>query len=671
MKTHTYFSHYAEMFAISALQLMMAVLFALTVFVAPGVAALEKAAPETAPPEMVSPVTVTPEIHAVSSGVSLPTSAKPAFGFKAQGGEPGALKSDAIKPYTADVQLFKVGQSAYAAVTLTFAEGHYAYAHSPEVSKPTELALVLPGQSSADGALYPPSVLRPDFFEPQKRVPAYEGTVSLFLHLPASFRPEPASKDASLRLTMLVCSAKNCRPVTETFSLPATFTESSPGLMQRLDAALPGASLTADTDVVPETAAAPADFPPPMTPQYADPGLEPGALFTALWLGLLAGLVLNIMPCVLPVLTIKITSLLGAAGDGNEAVRFARFREHNLYFAAGILTWFILLAFAVGLLDLAWGGLFQQVGVVYALLILVFMLGLSLFDVFTLPVLDFKVGHTGSPRLQAYLSGVVVTLLATPCSGPLLGGVLGWAASQPLYSVILVFISTGLGMASPYLFLAFRPSAARLLPRPGAWTGVVERLAGFFLMGTALYLLSVLPESLRLSALGVLLTAALVAWIWGNWGMLQAPRRQIKVAILCILLLSSALYLSLRPSQSSPPWIPFTPAAFSERVGNTPLLVEFTADWCPTCKVLERTVLTSDTLTPLIQKYNLTLMKVDMTRPNPAAEALLRALGSVSIPVTAIFTQQALSSPLTPTVLRDLYTTGDLQQALKAAIPAP
>lgn len=204
------------------------------------------------------------------------------------------------------------------------------------------------------------------------------------------------------------------------------------------------------------------------TPRFPQESLEPTALGTALFLGLLAGLILNVMPCVLPVLTMKVSALLSSSGYETEGQRLAHFREHNVLFAAGILTWFLVLAFCVGALGLAWGGLFQNTHLVYGLLILVFLLSLSLFDVFTLPVLDFKVGASRNPKTQAYLTGLVATLLATPCSGPLLGGVLGWAALQPLPVIVAVFTATGIGMALPYLVLAAWPGAARILPKPAA-----------------------------------------------------------------------------------------------------------------------------------------------------------------------------------------------------------
>lgn len=576
-------------------------------------------------------------------------------------------------PFTVETRVYQdpdgEGEGAIVGVGVRMADGHYTYAHSPDVPKPTDVTVT---SGNFTQILYPPAVEREDFFEPGKRVPAYENQFWIFIRTPQ------AGEDVALKLSMLVCSKKNCTPASRELAINTVSPAPMPGpVLDLLRDAEPGyaaAALPTEEAAPESSASAPSispstelsatpGFPPSLTPRYADPGLEPGALFTVLWLGLLAGLVLNIMPCVLPVLTIKITALLSAAGDGDEDARLRRFREHNLFFSAGIVSWFVLLALAVSGLGLAWGGLFQQVSVVYGLLILVFLLGLSLFGVFSLPVLDFRVAHGGSPRMQAYASGLVVTLLATPCSGPLLGGVLGWAASQPLPSVILVFISTGIGMSLPYLALSLWPGAARRLPRPGPWTGVVERLAGFFLMGTAVYLLSILPESLRLPALGVLLVAALCAWLWGEWGSLAPRRQQCLVGLLCIALMTGSIALSLRPAPSQVDWVPFSAAQFRKDLGKTPMLLEFTADWCPTCKVLERTVLTPERMHRLRDTYGLRLVKVDITKPSPDAEALLRALGSVSIPVTAIF--PAGKGAASPLVLRDLYTADLLEQSLR------
>ena len=581
-------------------------------------------------------------------------------------------------PVSIEIQYAQESGHPVALLWLTPNPGYYTYAHASDADMPTTVRVFGPdGHAATATVSYPQGVLRPDLFEPGKEVLAYAERV------PVAIRFDLPATDEALtaEITMLLCSSKNCIPVTERLRLAPP----------RQLAPLEGDALTAYKALIPATqtddtpaqneenapsqqnvsmapTAAPTSNPAleqeewQFTPRFPQEGLEPATLGAAILLGIAAGLLLNVMPCVLPVLTMKISALLCASGHASEKERIRHFREHNILFALGILTWFLVLAFLVGVLGLAWGGLFQQTQVVYGLLILVFLLGLSMFDVFTLPVLDFKVGASGMPRTQAYTTGLVATLLATPCSGPLLGGVLSWAALQPLHVVVVIFLATGTGMALPYLVMAAWPAASRILPRPGAWNGVMERLVGFFLMGTAIYLLSILPESRRLSTLAALLVIGLAAWLWGRWGGLRASIRQkIFTGVIAALMVGGAVWWSVQPAPSAP-WQTFQADSFRSLLRKEPLLVEFTADWCPSCKFLEQTVLTPRTLTGLRERYGLRLIKVDLTRPDAEAQALLRAIGSVSIPVTAIFPAgDAAGSPI---VLRDLYTAEQLENAL-------
>lgn len=406
-------------------------------------------------------------------------------------------------------------------------------------------------------------------------------------------------------------------------------------------------------------------------PRYLVPELEVSGLGKALLLGLLAGLLLNLMPCVLPVISLKLSGFVAVAGLGGDDARQAHFREHNLLFAAGIMAWFLLLAFILGGAGLAWGQLFQRPGVVMGLLVVVFGLGLSMFGLFTLPVLDLKaVATTGSGRAQPFFTGLVATLLATPCSGPLLGGVLGWAFQQPPEIMAFVFTSVGLGMALPYLLLAARPGLVRHFPRPGAWTGTLEQLVGFFLMGTALYLLTILPDAWMMPALVSLLAVAFAAWMWGRWGGLDAaPRRRAAVRFAAPVLVAVAVWLAFAPSAPPARWEPFEPAAFRAMLGREMLIVDFTADWCPNCKLLEQTTLSGDAVSEWARRYGARLVRVDMTAESPEAQALLRSLGSSSIPVVALFPKGILSA--SPVVLRDLFTTGQMEQALLEAFGKP
>lgn len=589
---------------------------------------------------------------------------------------PTALARAEALPLKTDVAYGEEGSIGrpVAILWLTPQGGYHTYAHDETEGLPTTVTVRDAAGRPADVAvLYPAGRLTPDTFDPGKQIRAYSGRFPIFIRFDG-LAAQPEARTYSADLSMLLCSSKNCVPVQKTLELrlPATLSPLPPEALQAYRQAQKGTPSSAQAALVPlSSSAAPQAAPPAewrFTPRFPQAALEPAALGTALFLGLLAGLLLNVMPCVLPVLTMKISALLTASGYADEGERLRHFREHNLLFAAGILTWFLVLAVCVGGLGLAWGGLFQNAGLVYGLLILVFLLSLSLFDVFTLPVLDFKVGASSNPRSQAYLTGLVATLLATPCSGPLLGGVLGWVALQPLPVVMAVFTATGLGMALPYLVLAAWPGAARVLPKPGAWSGVMERLVGFFLMGTALYLLSILPAARRLPALVALLVCALAAWMWGQWGGLRASFRQKALVVaLAVGMAGGAVWWSVLPAPEPAPWQHFNAETFRSLLKKEPLLVEFTADWCPSCKFLEQTVLTPKRLRDIRERYGLRLIKVDLTRPDPEAQALLRAIGSVSIPVTALFPKGLLAN--SPLVLRDLYTSSQLDAALATLSP--
>ena len=554
-------------------------------------------------------------------------------------------------PFSLDTEYAELDGHPAAVLWVTPQKGYHTYSHYADAPIPTSLNVRnVQGQPAAAAVLYPQGRLTPDTFEPAKQILAYTARFPIFIRFDAPV-PGPLSAD----LSMLLCSDKNCVPVQQTVSLalPETLPPPSPAALEAYGQlgkaetspassepvspqAPPQQSVTQLTPLSgPSVQLAGSPAEPDewrFTPRFPQESLEPTALGTALFLGLLAGLILNVMPCVLPVLTMKVSALLSSSGYETEGQRLAHFREHNVLFAAGILTWFLVLAFCVGALGLAWGGLFQNTHLVYGLLILVFLLSLSLFDVFTLPVLDFKVGASRNPKTQAYLTGLVATLLATPCSGPLLGGVLGWAALQPLPVIVAVFTATGIGMALPYLALAAWPGAAR---------------AG---LGWAA------------------LVCALAAWMWGQWGGLRASGRQkLFTGALALLMVCGSIWWSVQPAPEPAPWETFRADTFRSLLKKEPLMVEFTADWCPSCKFLEQTVLTPKRLHAITERYGLRLIKVDLTRPDPEAQALLRAIGSVSIPVTAIFPKGLLSN--SPIVLRDLYTTSQLEDALATLSP--
>ena len=557
--------------------------------------------------------------------------------------------------------------------------GWYTYTQAPGgFSKPTRIEATLStpaGSPQPLATIYPPGTVKPDALNPGSMVNVYEGRTPILFRLPQGIQL-PARITAHLDL--LLCTKDKCLPtnlelnhdMTAKGVLPGAekqpwwklvagtsiATEQAVGSMQPSAEAIqgtPGASPTATADWS------------NLKPRYHQPDLEVQGLFKAVLLGILAGFILNFMPCVLPVISIKLSALMAGSTESDQAQRKARFREHNIFFALGALLYFLALSIVLGLTGLAWGQIFQRPEVVLVLTTLIFALSLSLFGVFSLPIVDLKFDQmTTHPKLQAMFTGLLATLLATPCSGPFLGGVLGWTLLQPPWVISTVLLSVGSGMALPYLLMAAFPGLVRLFPKPGAWTGSLEKIVGLFLLGTCVYLLSILPDAKLISALMLLWFTAVAAWIYGEAGPgFEWPKTLLLKSLALGFILMGALLAT--SAQQKAHWEPFTPAALTSATAERLVIVDFTADWCPSCKVLEQTTLSPGHMAELKARYDVTLLKADMTEDNPEATALLTALGSNSIPVLAIFPKGEVNSPV---VLRDLFTQTQLEDALKQAI---
>lgn len=563
-------------------------------------------------------------------------------------------------------------------------EGWYTYSHSPGgFAKPTKLSASL-GKTPLP-VLYPAGQPKADPLDPGALVNAYAGKTPLFILLPEDGKGKAPSLVAKLEL--LLCTKDKCLPasIDLAFVLPkgnlpdvrqqpwwpallaAAKTGDKPAPAKTAFAAppaeapqgQPAADLALSGEGQPASAGAWSD----LRPRYFQPELEVGGLVKAVLLGLLAGFILNFMPCVLPVISIKLSALMAGSSNAEAGQRRARFREHNLYFASGILLYFLILSAILGATGLAWGQIFQQPVIVMSLTALIFALSLSLFGVFSLPIVDLKIDQmTTHPKLQALFTGLLATLLATPCSGPFLGGVLGWTLMQPPWVISSVLLAVGAGMALPYLVLVLFPGLARLFPRPGAWTGHLEKGVGLLLMGTCIYLISILPEARLIPVLILLWFTALGAWVWGLAGPGFDTAKNVLLKLLAVLLIAAGFWLGLRPATVVTQMDAYSEASLRAVLGKETVIVDFTADWCPSCKVLEQTTLTPARLGDMKKRFGLRLMRADLTEQNPEAEALLHALGSKSIPVLAIFPK---NSPEHPLVLRDLFTPTQFEEALE------
>mgnify|MGYP001367409106 CR=1 FL=1 len=541
--------------------------------------------------------------------------------------------------------------------------GWYTYSDAKSsVGQPTRLRVELEGYGPLQVAL-PPGKKKKDSVDRSVEVEVYQGPTPLFVPLPASAKP-PYKLKASLRL--LLCTESQCLPVS--LELPA---DSGPGPLPapgkdswwKLWPKALERGMAAPAAPEPTLQAPAGTHPWAFAPSYLQASREVSTLIPAILFGLLAGFLLNFMPCVLPVVSLKLSALLGGAAHGHMP-REEQFREHNLFFALGVLAYFLLLSLLLGATGQAWGQTFQQPGVVLGLVTVLFALSLSLFGIYTLPIVDMKFGRSSRPRTQAFFTGVLATLLATPCSGPFLGGVLGWALLQPPAVISAVFLCIGLGMAAPYLIMVASPGLVRFLPKPGPWVASIEKGVAFFLMGTCIYLLNILPEDRVIPALILLWITALGAWLLGRASRVGGRGNALALRALALALVAAAFIWAMRP-RTETAWTEFRATDFAERLGHETLFVEFTADWCPSCKVLNQAVLTQENIASWRERYDLTLVRVDLSQTNPEGEALLQALGSKSIPVLAIFPAKAPDKPI---VLRDFYSSRDIRQALDKSL---
>jgi thiol:disulfide interchange protein/DsbC/DsbD-like thiol-disulfide interchange protein len=408
-------------------------------------------------------------------------------------------------------------------------------------------------------------------------------------------------------------------------------------------------------------------------------------IFTFLFFGFIGGFILNLMPCVLPVISLKIFGFIQQAGQSRQRI----FRS-GLAFTAGIFTWFMALAFVLIILkavgrDVTWGGFqFTNAYFVLGLSIIVLVFALNLFGVFeiSLPQSLSRGLLASSERkdnLGSFFQGVFATVLATPCTAPFLGTALGFAFTQSPGVILSMFIAIAAGMSAPYFLLSAQPAWLRFLPQPGPWMLHVKQLMGFLLLATLLFLLYVLGAQRGLDgaiwASCFLLIIAIACWIKGAFvvATASASKRTFVVLLMLLLVIGSALYLigdkfrSARIAtaglQLDGDWQPFTPERLqTERDQGHAVFVDFTAAWCLTCKFNEKSVLESAAVREAFQRHGVVKLKADWTNGDPVITKLLQQFGRPGVPLYVLYpgkSEEPIVFPelLTKSILLDKLET--------------
>jgi thiol:disulfide interchange protein/DsbC/DsbD-like thiol-disulfide interchange protein len=371
----------------------------------------------------------------------------------------------------------------------------------------------------------------------------------------------------------------------------------------------------------------------------------------ALVLALAGGILLNLMPCVLPVLSIKAFGLVQHARSAPGEVR-----GEGLAYTLGVLTSFAAIAAALlGIraagTEIGWGFQLQSPLFVAAMTYVVFAVGLNLSGVFSFG--ERIAGATGELSSRghyagSFLTGALATLVATPCTAPFMAAALGYAITQPWYRSFAIFEAVGLGMALPYLAIAFSPGLRRFLPKPGAWMLRLKQFLAFPIYGTAVWLSFVLAqEAGELAATAVLAGLVLIgfaAWLFEDVRLAEHGWRRSGLAASALALIGAVALLSPAGIDHSPRaavsedtgagWLPFSAARLDELLAQgRPVFVDVTADWCITCKLNERVALADRAVVAAFASKGVATLRADWTRQDPAITRILEANGRAGVPL--------------------------------------
>jgi thiol:disulfide interchange protein DsbD len=415
------------------------------------------------------------------------------------------------------------------------------------------------------------------------------------------------------------------------------------------------------------------------------------SLWLMLWFAFLGGLILNVMPCVLPVIALKVLGFLEQSRHEPGEVR-----RHGLIYGAGVLASFLVLAGMVLLVQAggeaaSWGMQFQNPVFLVAMTTLVALVALNLFGVFEVTLGGRTMGAAAQLAAKggasgAFFNGVLATALATPCTAPFLGLALGFAFAQPPLVVVLMFLVVGLGLALPYVVISFAPGLARYLPKPGAWMERFKVAMGFPMAATAFWLLSLLGRhygSAGVLWIGVYLVfVALAVWVWGQFVQKGVHHRTLSMSVSVVLLIVGYLFalerqLNWRDSASVvnrsnadlhsggiawEPWSAMAVAAAREE--GRPVLVDFTAEWCFTCRLNKETSLEIEPVAGRMKELGAAAFLGDYTLKDPKITAELHRWGRAGVPLVLVYPADA-SEP--PRVLPEFLTPGIVLDALEWA----
>ena len=391
------------------------------------------------------------------------------------------------------------------------------------------------------------------------------------------------------------------------------------------------------------------------------------------WLLFLAvggGVILNLMPCVLPVLGLKVMSFVKQAGEARSKVILL-----NIAYVAGILAAFAVFAVLVGVVGLVWGDHMTLMPVRFALTVLVFAMALSSLGVWELPTPKFA-SSQASQDLQdkqgligAFFTGIFATILATPCTGPFMGTALAATAELPVVQSVTLVMAVGVGMALPYILLAAFPGLMNFVPKPGKWMETLKEFMAFLFLGTVAFFFISFDETEQVWVFISLIGVWFGLWVVGKTPPYMSFAKQMRawtIGVTSAVLISGATFFVLHREPVK--WEPYSEARLQElQAQGTTVMLDFTADWCASCKVNSLIAVDTNATGAKLRELGGVAMLADYTDFDPAITDKLEELKKKGIPLLAIYPG---NSPAQPIVLPETLTQGQVLTALDQAGPS-
>jgi thiol:disulfide interchange protein len=404
--------------------------------------------------------------------------------------------------------------------------------------------------------------------------------------------------------------------------------------------------------------------------------LEPTASLdlTTLLAALAGGFILNFMPCVLPVIGLKVMGFVEQAGsDRREVIKL------NLAYVLGIVSvMWVLAAITIASKNaFGWGQQFTLLEFKLAMAALVFAMSLSFLGVWEIPIPGFATSYRSNRMMEregvvgAFAKGLLTTILATPCSGPFLGFVFAVTLTLAPLGVLVIYTLVGVGMGLPFLVLCLRPQLIRHLPKPGPWMETLKEFLAFPLLLTVVYFVASIGEDYRIATLSTLIAVWFACWLVGKvpaYAEMNTKVIRWSTALASIALWGMVSFYFLGPSKAELPWQPYSPDRLAAlRNSGKTVMIDFTANWCVNCQYNTHFAIEKPRVAALINKNDVVPLLADWTEPSNAIAAQIGRLGSKTIPLLAIYPPDPNAEPI---VLKDIIREKDLLEALEKAGPS-